>query len=295
MELMIHWMTNEEPGGSSETKRTALQAGISAPYLLYQNLALSAAQFSILRPNQRDFYRNESLGFQSHAIALFNEFQPGMTPDQCIPIFLFSSSLGIHILFTTTATTTYETVEQQGFLDRFIRQLNMHHTVRAKISQYWGILRHHEGLQSILGFLDRTPEPGLDSIETRRSLDILIPLLESADLNQASKAACQAAMNYLNWVFAEHDTISDFRRTQFNEEIIFAWLLLIPEDFVMLLMRRSPEALVILAYSAVILHEKKNIWFVSNSGRMLIESISAYLGDYWDPWLSWPKNVLLGT
>jgi hypothetical protein len=60
-----------------------------------------------------------------------------------------------------------------------------------------------------------------------------------------------------------------------------------------LLMKRSPEALVILAYYAVLLHHHHGDWFIGEGGRHLINSSSWHLGLYWYNWMAWPNSVLL--
>ena len=75
--------------------------------------------------------------------------------------------------------------------------------------------------------------------------------------------------------------------------VVQDWLVRVPVEYVTLLEQRRPEALIVLAHYAVILHCARDYWTVgSNSGRRLLELISGYLGPYWDYWLRLPKQII---
>jgi hypothetical protein len=59
-----------------------------------------------------------------------------------------------------------------------------------------------------------------------------------------------------------------------------------------LLSRRKPEALIILAHYAVLLHRRRRVWLVGNVGWILIQEISKFLGTFWKTWLDWPNEVI---
>lgn len=75
-------------------------------------------------------------------------------------------------------------------------------------------------------------------------------------------------------------------------ESITTWPLIIPVEFTDLLAQRRPEALVILAHWAVLLIHHRELWFVGNAARFIIESVKKHLGQYWEPWLEWPRSQL---
>jgi len=66
----------------------------------------------------------------------------------------------------------------------------------------------------------------------------------------------------------------------------------LPEEYVMLLNQRRPEALIILAYYGVVLHSYRKAWAIGDSGAALIKAISAQLGSYWGHWLLWPMQMV---
>jgi hypothetical protein len=66
----------------------------------------------------------------------------------------------------------------------------------------------------------------------------------------------------------------------------------VPQKFTDLLSQRRPEALAIMGHWALLLHHTRALWHVGDSGSHLLKSISQYLGQSWEHWLTWPLSVL---
>jgi hypothetical protein len=66
----------------------------------------------------------------------------------------------------------------------------------------------------------------------------------------------------------------------------------VPHEFTKLLSQRRPEAIAIMGYWALLLHYSRALWHVADAGSYLLRSISQYLGQDWEPWLSWPLSML---
>lgn len=73
---------------------------------------------------------------------------------------------------------------------------------------------------------------------------------------------------------------------------VIAWPVMIPEEYVDALHMGRPEALIILAHYAVLLHTYRQLWVFGDGGRFLIESICDSFGADWEDWLEWPMEVL---
>lgn len=119
--------------------------------------------------------------------------------------------------------------------------------------------------------------------------DELRALLSSADLGSASMKACETAIEHLQGTF-DRERMSNGRDNTFAN-----WPVLVPTEYMDLVLKRSPEALVILAHYAVVLQAHRADWFIGDGGRYLIDSISRHLGSYWDKWMAWPNSALLGS
>ncbi|KAJ5919713.1 hypothetical protein N7454_009548 [Penicillium verhagenii] len=96
---------------------------LSAPFLMNQVLALSAFHLSVVRPDRQEFYRHHAAQLQTHALSEFNGAKLDISLDNCVPTFLFSSLLAIHVLSEKLISRPQNFEE---FLDYFILSLKMH-------------------------------------------------------------------------------------------------------------------------------------------------------------------------
>jgi hypothetical protein len=295
MELFNQFIFKTGPsvyeGGSidNESFCAIMPAALSAPYAMYQMLALSALHLSHTRTAQANHYREEATFLQTEALSLFNDSWAEITRESCVPILLFSSLLSLHTL--GEAVTASET-DAGGFLNRFVTYLNLHRGVRAVTSQSWQLLLE----SNISSMLDRTERAlrttSLQSQEQATFVtDRLHNLLNDADMSPESKQACCEAVESLQLVYQSQSSIGETPAEKAPGSI-WTWPILLSGVFTNLLMQRKPEALVILCHYAVLLHRRRHIWLVRNAGQMLISEITRFLGTYWLDWLDWPNQVL---
>lgn len=65
-------------------------------------------------------------------------------------------------------------------------------------------------------------------------------------------------------------------------------------EFRRLLKARMPQALVLLAYYAVVLDLLDHKWFLRGWSSLLLQNIVAHLDERWKSWVQWPiKTVLM--
>lgn len=264
---------------------------LSKPFLLLEVLALSALHVSQTRFEQADEYLAEATSLQIQALTLFEEQLGSITSDNCEAMLLFASILGIHALGEAVMNSRDDS---DGFLDRFVTYLNLHRGVQTVTSQAWAML-----LQSSMSpvFQDATDELRLAaSQDTEQAISVaaeLNRLLDSSNLNGESDTACRDAVARLKMIY-QTDALKDRSAgTQRQSEgLIWAWPSLLSGVYTDLLQKRQPEALIILCYFSVLLHRRRGLWFVSGTGRMLIESVTKSLGSYWRHWLNWPNEMI---
>ena len=210
---------------------------------------------------------------------MFNASHLEVDAENCIPIVLFSSLLAMHSLCDVVSGPNDDF---SNFLNSFIHCLDLHRGIRAIASHSWRILRQSE-LQHVVEAgeaLNRT-----DNL-VGKECDELRALLGSADIGHASMTACETAIDHLQRTF-DMERLSDGRDNTFA-----IWPVLVPTEYMDLVIKRSPEALVVLAHFAVVLHSHRREWFIREGGGYLISSISRHLGSYWDNWMAWPNSVL---
>jgi len=267
--------------------RVTMSHALATPYLMYEILAFTALHQSRLRPAQAKELQQEATSFQTQALALFNNTAAEITADNCVPMLLYSSLLGKHMLADAINPPDGE---NQNFLDRLILSLEVHRGVRAVTASSWEIIGQSD-IAPLLRASKQLPDGTSlsDFDHARNECDALVDLLEVADLTQTCRDACTEALTTLRRVYNAKHYLS---QSEDGFGMLFAWPVMLPAAFTDSLQKRNPEALIILAYYAVLLHSYRDNWIIGNAGEMLIVSISSHLGSYWKRWLTWPTSAL---
>lgn len=297
MELLYHFILETGPslnGGrplENEDSRVMMLTALSAPWLMYQLLALSAMHLSFKKSAEANSYREESTALQVQGLALYQENMDGVTAENCSAMLMFASLLSLHAFTEAVANSQNGMAD---FLDEFVTCLNLHRGVRVIAHQSWKHL-----LQSNMSSVLNRASQILDAAElqTQEQATLigerLSRLLDQADMSEASDTACREAVSRLQLIYkSEPSARHPQEASQFAGDLIWVWPILLSGTFSDLLLKRQPEALIILCYYAVLLHHRRHLWLVGNGGRMLIEEITKSLGSYWRAWLDWPNEML---
>ncbi|RAL15398.1 Zn(II)2Cys6 transcription factor domain-containing protein [Aspergillus homomorphus CBS 101889] len=273
-----HWMLNPD----------LMRVGMLTPYLLNELLAISALHYSIVRPAERECYRRHAAQLQTHALEIFSQERRDITQETCVPLFLFSSVLGLHMLCDTIIYREENSFD--GFLDQFVHYLKLHRGVRAVTSESWEALRGSI-LQPMLQYgqdmfrWDEELGP-----ECRKIMD----LIEAARLGEQTTSVYRQAVRALQISMHATGVTGGGSKVKYVGGIT-GWPVIVDVEYIETLELRRPEALVILACYGVVLHQARHMWAFGDGGRFLIEVIAKHLGPQWEGWLEWPTRVLRET
>ncbi|KAJ8131728.1 hypothetical protein O1611_g1892 [Lasiodiplodia mahajangana] len=263
---------------------------VQAPYVMDQALAVSAANMSIKRPHQRRFYQEEATHLQTRGLALFNATQASEATDNVLAGFVFSTLLAQQVLFNMFSTRT----DFPDFLDKLVTSLHICGGVRIMTANAWPFIRTQYQRQTGIKLPeDFTTISGSKTMLTTK-LAHLETLLTGADLSPSILDPCMAALGFLKDLSYIQDYPKDsaFRMTRILQARVIQWAVQVPTEFVRLLEQRRPEALIITAYYALMIHETRDFWLYGDAGAFIIRSITAFLGKYWAEWLAWPNEVV---
>lgn len=276
-----------EGPGQPDTMPTAVYVkyALTTPYLMHQLLAMSALELSIRADKEsRIYYYEYAAGLQNRALSLFNESNPVLevTPTNCIHMFLFSTSVAAHLLCDTLY---YQRESLERFTDKFTHCLIVWRGVLAIVGQCRHLLSTTE-LEPHLNLFEVLKQ----STHTSGSeCHTLWDLINAVDITESTRKAYQESVVYLQQVF-DAQRVAPGNTTRMP--LAVAWPILISPDFIDMLRQRKEEALVILAYYAVLLHRGRDIWLIGEGGRFLIESVCRTLDAKWHEWLRFPKATL---
>jgi len=254
-----------------------ITAGLSMPYLMDEVLAFAALHLGILTSDvaKQNRYRHQAVELQTRALALYHAANPEITEENCTALCVFSSFVGMHMLYDTITGTT----DLLELLDKFIQFAGLYRGVGIVVENRWHVIRTSElgGIVGLIEAADEVPfQPG-------GVCDHLLSLLEAAKdrLGPSALEACEKAVETLQWTFHQHSVL----QSPINRHIVFAWPVRISAEYLDMLRSRQPEALVIMAYWGLLLHREQDFWIFGKGGQSLIEAVQNYLGAYWDNWI----------
>ncbi|KAI8626378.1 hypothetical protein F5Y19DRAFT_446371 [Xylariaceae sp. FL1651] len=290
MEFLIHYkfsisvpeIDNEfDIPATNMVHRKALQF----PWLLHAVLAISSRHLAMFKPERSSVYFSEAFQLQTQAINIFNSEHLQINESNCAAALLFSSTLGRHMLVDTLASLESN---ESMFLDRYCQYVQIHRGLRAIASDSWQLLAESE----LWPFMLFT---GVQRSRTGRGKelnDLAHWLRESQGLDQDALEACLEAVNLLQ-VGLDEIAAGKTRNHQYQMALI--WSVCNPARFNDLVLQRLPQALVILAHYAALLHYARSIWQIQDAGPRFLRMICCALGPCYEPQLWWVRNLVFGS
>ncbi|KAJ5612220.1 hypothetical protein N7510_005414 [Penicillium lagena] len=292
MELIIHLMLDNDVFclGLAEIDfhhHTAtsllLKKGLEYPYLLHEMLAFSSLHLASMRPAKSISYQQQAMALQTRAVSLFNSYWTEIDETNCVGILLFSSVLGHHLLADTIANQDIGALD--CFMAKYLHCVEIHRGIHTLAMSAWPQLMKSE-LEPILSassrFTSRSPR-GSDCE------DISGLISDSQGLGDEDKEACQLVIRNLQIGF---DAVSTELGQGYRHYMIYTWLMLAPSRFISLLSAKKPEALILLAFYAALLHHGRQLWQVKNAGIFIFRMINEYLDPMWHHWLQYPRRIM---
>lgn len=294
-ELMTHLITHEEMyslsvriGDYSSRLSLALRSALESPYLMYQLLAFSARHLAHLHPDRGTFYHNQAVTLQTRGLSLFNSARGHQIADvNCVTLLLYSSVLAHHLL---TDMLHARDTHLESFIGRFAQCVEMHRGIMIVFSTA-GPLLNHTDLHPLLS----SSAAVMNSMPRGTHCQRLYDMLDGSPLDLPAKDVLRNAVPLLQIGF---DRALDREEPQHDEDsgvryhMIFSWMLKLPPEYIRMLTERQPEALVIMAYYALLLHYGRSSWQVGNSGQHLLRLIGDYLGSEYTGWLEYPRQMM---
>ena len=261
--------------------KVVTEEAVRAPFLLYECLAISARHLSVVRPERRDYYLRHSVDLQAKAIAMFNDMNTVDTSN-VVASLLFSSILNRLALADVLAN-------REGdfglFLDRFVQSTMLQKGIGTVANA-----AQPQVLESRLSPLIKWAAPDRDTVTTGHHCDELRRLISlTPALEPVDREACRTAIHYLQLAFDKYIKPGPGKS---EHQIVFIWGMFLPEEFFALLKAHRLEAVAMMAWYAVLLHECRDIWQVGDAGVFILQSVSDYLGPEWAHWLEWPFSAV---
>ena len=279
----------------------ALNSAVDAPYLLDQILALSA--FHIVRRQKGPLQsmtvlttlHRRALELQNRAISHFTRSTvlTGLTRN-CLPTFFFAAVLGLYSLSDMLELVRHGVFSE--FIDRVVATFRLHHGIRTCMLANWEELTGSE-FSSLITMDDHDADVDILGGGTTDCGHLNIILDESV-MPPDTLRVCRHAVRCLQSAFDLQSMLSRGNGafgagTYSSSHAALAFSVLVGSEYINLLDRRLPEALVILGHYGVLLHRCRLSWIFGDAGRCMVHSVAQQLGSYWGDAMSWPLQACM--
>ncbi|PGH02729.1 hypothetical protein GX51_04463 [Blastomyces parvus] len=299
LELLHHYTTftyKTLPSGAAPDQHElwqtqVVQLGFQHEFLLRGILAAAALHLSYLRPQRRESLALRASTHQSMAVQSFHEALNRVDPSNCVAIFAFSCIL----VALTFAAPTNPAVprEQEGYQGAQKEILDWFHMVRgcnSVLQTQWETLSRSFLAPLLNKAMTQQTAPSHNVHDSDRVTDLL--RLCSSERLAADRETANAYALAIHQLLNAYTQVSILtERKQDFVPVIFVWPIAIPQTYLKLLGERKPEAMVILAHYSALLHRLDGQWYMKGWARYLVKQIETALGEEWQPWLCWPKEV----
>ncbi len=293
MELLAHYQLHPEMFNLGvDIKHSALsrlsillESALAAPYLMYELLACSARHLAHMRPERSTSYLDQAAAFRTHAISIFTAKLIDVDEINCVPVLLFSSGLGYHLL--ADALSYREPSGLDAFISHYVQFVTTHRGVYNIAISQWSLL-----MQSKLGPILKSSASFTSLTPTGKDCQRVLEMVDrTLDLSAEENEACKEAIQYLQVGLDAGSPDRNFEAAN-PHQMILEWTMLISPTFTSLLAAKKPVSLVILAHYAIMLHRGKDLWQVGDAGAYILRIIKEYLGLRYEYWLELPWKVI---
>jgi hypothetical protein len=129
-------------------------------------------------------------------------------------------------------------------------------------------------------------EPGFSQNPEDERYSTLLLLFTQEDQDSM---VCRDALNALRRLLAINAAPN---RTTLTRWLVYSWPVLVPQQYIDLMSKRKPEALIILAHFCIALNMLNQLWFMEGCAARILEQCKKDLDDKWLPYIQWPLSVL---
>ncbi|KXS99491.1 hypothetical protein AC578_3753 [Pseudocercospora eumusae] len=285
LKLLHFWLLNTSLTCSAKShvaiyQSVVVELGFQHPYLLHGIFAVAALHRATITTDSAERKRliHQSTAHYDTAISAYRRLIETPDPATCVPVFLLSGLLHMHILGFSQVAPPVDAIDEICTWIRVIRG------VGSSINPNWERLRTSEVAPVI------NAVAGRERVDRSQDSEIL-PLKDLANevADQESRDVYLKAIDELHAILlsVRLESHSDDRWTI---PMTLSWAVVIPSQYLDLLTAHEPVALVILSHYAVLFEYQRRSWWIHNWSKWTQEAVHQYLDESLWKWTEWPRS-----
>ena len=263
----------------------AVRLGFKHEFLLRAILTVAALHLRHLNPLQSSYYDLMASTHQNFALETARDALTSVDENNCHAIFTFSCL--IFVMTSASLRKQAGSEAHQEILEWFL----LLRGCNSVLQLHWATLRN-SFLYPLLDEVNQTEtKAGYSIKDADRIMELLTTCCYSGLSTDAEASKAYAMTVYeLMKTFSQVSILRD--RGQGLMLSCCIWPNTIPQKYLELLADQKPQALVILAHYAVMLHWADKEWFMRGMARYLLDTIKTSVGEEWQGALQWPSSVI---
>ena len=127
------------PSNDCKILSGVLEAAFSSPCLMNALLAVAALHLAHIRPAQSAHYHHQAVHFHTHALSIFDQQRPQVTPENCVSLLVFGQLTSLRVLYETTLNCDDDTSKFER-LNRFLEYIKVYRGVVLIAKEVWQAL-----------------------------------------------------------------------------------------------------------------------------------------------------------
>jgi len=261
-------------------------------FLMHGILALSAMHLSQLVPQRKNDLVTFGAASEQLALPPFRSFiaKQKLEAEQLHAVFAFS-----HFVVPYMLASSGSLDGPMGRIPSYAGQPHWFHALRgymAFLMNSWDDLK-----KGPLGYqLVRPPTvPGTardhpEDVHLARIHEILQSRLESSPEEKWEMDVCKVALEGLRDLWNG----PYMQGKMAIVAIIYVWPSKVSDDYISLMHKHRPGAIIILAHYALLVKRMNMLWYLRGVGHKLLSAIYTELGDEYRPYIEWAVNEPMG-
>ena len=290
LELMHHYSTvtcfeiSKIPAKCSTWQIAVPREALTYHFLMHALLAISAVHLMHLSPSKQHIYEEAATRHRNRALTTAIPFLDNITPINCHALFALSNIVSVLSLTFPHPSPPSGSGLPSDPLDTTLEFFTVIRGVKTVLSS----AEEWIAQGPLATFTQHNWEPSLVPLAdgVRAAFECLERRIEETAEEPALCEAYAGAIQRLKVAFQTDEMILD------EPGLAFIWPVVVPERYVMELSNRTPMALAILGYYAVLLHNKDGPWWLEGRGRLLLEAVCQVIPSEWLSAVDWPRETI---
>ena len=273
-----------------------LHHSLEHEFLMHELLSFSALRISFLRPQDAKDYLYISHDHRSKGLALFQRAISGLQESNCEALYLFSVLTFCHAWaaqdMNKPSQLFFIPSQQLEDSQTEIKWVQLHRGSGMIMDSYISHMRSG-GLRPMFAQWEEWSWQKENHLEARdeRPFDSLREAIGSSGVPKTQRETLLYTLDRLREVFC----LMTFHHKVSKLSAVMSWFSLISDDYLMLLEKKMPEALVIVAYYSVAIKRLPYMWWLEGKSENLLQTVLYELGNSWESYTRWPIEQIMGS